>query len=723
VSTKAPATVPAACAACHARLEQLGIDLGTARHVVALAGNPNTGKSTVFNALTGLKQHVGNWPGKTVARAEGGFELAGTRYKLVDLPGTYSLLSASTDEEIARNFVLFGRPDCVVVVTDATAIERNLNLVLQILQVTDRVVVCLNLMDEAARKGIVVDHRRLARELGVPVVPTAARTGEGLAALVETIAAVARGETRTRPRAMPATSSVERAIDALVPLLERLAPGLPSVRWVATRLLDGDARVEEALAGGELSGDEAMRPSPEVVEDVLAEADRQRRDLGGGFRDQMVEALYDRAAEIAARTVRREGEAPRRDIDSLIDRLVTSRVLGLPIMLLGLAAVFWITIVGANYPSQAIAAVLFWIEDAGVAVFEAIGIPDWLTGFLWNGVWRALAWVVAVMLPPMAIFFPLFTMLENLGYLPRVAFNMDWLFRRVGAHGKQALTMSMGFGCNAAGVIACRVIDSPRERLLAVLTNNFVPCNGRFPTLIMLATVFVAAEFSAGYASITAAAAVMGAVLLGIVVTMVISWALSRTVLSGEASSFTLELPPYRRPNVRQILYTSLIDRTLFVLRRAMIMAAPAGGLIWILNNVDVGGQSIAQHIAAGLDPLGTALGMDGVILFAYLVAIPANEIVVPTMLMTYMGAGMLVQVDSLGQLSDLLVVDNGWTLLTAVCVMVFCVLHNPCSTTIWTMWRETLSRRWTLVGALMPLAVGVGATFAIAQIARLAGA
>jgi ferrous iron transport protein B len=722
--TRAPPTaaplLPAACAACRLHLRQLGIDLGEADYVVAIAGNPNTGKSTVFNALTGLRQHVGNWPGKTVARAEGGFELGGSRYKLVDLPGTYSLLSASTDEEIARNFILFGRPDCVVVVVDATAVERNLNLVLQILQITDRVVVCLNLVDEARRKRIEVDHHVLARELGVPVVATAARTGEGLAALVQSVAEVAAGRAGTRPRRLPATPPVERALEALAPLVSNAAPGLPNARWVATRLLDGDARVEEALSTGELSENGGGAPPAGTVALLLSEADRRRRELSGSFRDQMVEAVYAEADAIAERAVRREGERRARDLDATIDRLVTSRLLGLPIMLLGLAVVFWVTVVGANYPSKAIAAGLFALEDWGSGAFETIGAPWWLTGFVWHGVFRALAWVVSVMLPPMAIFFPLFTILENLGYLPRVAFNMDWLFRRVGAHGKQALTMSMGFGCNAAGVIACRVIDSPRERLIAILTNNFVPCNGRFPTLIMLATVFVAAQFSAVYASLAAAGAVVGAVLLGIAVTLAASWALSKTVLRGEPSSFTLELPPYRRPNVRQILYTSLIDRTLFVLRRAVLMAAPAGGLIWILNAVTVGGASLAQHVAGGLDPLGTALALDGVILLAYVVAIPANEIVVPTILMTYTGAGMLVDVDSLDQLRGILVAGQGWTVLTGVSLMVFCVLHNPCSTTIWTMWKETLSLKWTAVGAFMPLAVGIAVTFVIAQVARL---
>jgi ferrous iron transport protein B len=395
-------------------------------------------------------------------------------------------------------------------------------------------------------------------------------------------------------------------------------------------------------------------------------------------------------------------------------------VFGLPIMALGLAAVFWLTIVGANYPSAVLAAGLFAIERHAATLFDAIGAPMWLTGFLWHGVYRGLAWVVAVMLPPMAIFFPMFTVLENLGYLPRVAFNFDRLFQRVGAHGKQALTMSMGFGCNAAGVIACRVINSPRERLIAILTNNFVPCNGRFPTLIMLSTVFVAAAFPPAFASFAAAGAIVGAVLVGVLFTLLVSWALSRTVLRGEPSSFTLELPPYRRPNIARILYTSLIDRTLFVLWRAIVMAAPAGGVIWLLSHLTVGGASLTAWIATTLDPAGRALGLDGVILLAYVIAIPANEIVVPTMLMAYAGSGMLIEIQSLSALRALLVDEHGWTLLTAICLMLFSVLHNPCSTTIWTIHKETGSAKWTALGTVLPLAIACAVTFAVAQVTRL---
>ncbi|MCP5111111.1 MAG: ferrous iron transporter B, partial [bacterium] len=383
----------------------------------------------------------------------------------------------------------------------------------------------------------------------------------------------------------------------------------------------------------------------------------------------MVQSLYEESERIASRAVRRSGESGW-DLDQRIDRLVTSPVFGLPLMLLILSVVFWLTIVGANVPSQMLATGLFWVEAQGAGIFELMGAPWWLTGFLWHGVWRGLAWVVSVMLPPMAIFFPMFTILEDLGYLPRVAFNMDWLFRKAGAHGKQSLTMAMGFGCNAAGVIATRVIDSPRERLIAILTNNFVPCNGRFPTLIMLASIFVAASFPPAFASLAAAGSVVGVVLVGVAFTLLVSWLLARTVLRGEASAFTLELPPYRRPSVLRILYTSLIDRTIFVLWRAILTAAPAGALIWVLGNIHAGDASLATHISSFLNPLGEAIGLDGVIVLAYIIAIPANEIVVPTMLMVYLGSGMMTDLTSYDQLREILVDQHGWTMLTAVCLM-----------------------------------------------------
>jgi ferrous iron transport protein B len=369
-----------------------------------------------------------------------------------------------------------------------------------------------------------------------------------------------------------------------------------------------------------------------------------------------------------------------------------------------------------------IAQALFWIEEQGAALFTQLGLPWWITGFVWHGVYRGVAWVVAVMLPPMAIFFPLFTIMEDFGYLPRVAFNLDWLFRKSGAHGKQSLSMAMGFGCNAAGVISTRVIDSPRERLIAILTNNFVPCNGRFPTLIMLATVFVGASFAPAFASFAAAGSVVLVVLIGVFFTLLVSWALSRTMLRGEASAFTLELPPYRRPKLGQILYTSLIDRTIFVLWRAVQTAAPAGAVIWILGNIYVEGISLAQHVANFLQPLGWLLGLDGVILLAYIIAIPANEIVVPTMMMVYTGAGMMTDLPGITELKTLLVDQNGWVMLTVVNLMLFSLLHNPCATTILTIYKETKSRKWATVSVVVTLGIAFAVTFTTASVARLLG-
>jgi ferrous iron transport protein B len=461
--------------------------------------------------------------------------------------------------------------------------------------------------------------------------------------------------------------------------------------------------------------DSAHAPS---AAEILVRADQRRASLDRLFRDELVQAIYVDAEQIARRSVRRTDRGAL-GFGAIADRILTSPYLGLPAMAFGLAVVFWLTITGANYPSQVIAAGLFYLEEHASAWFTSLGVPLWITGFLWQGVYRGLAWVVSVMLPPMAIFFPLFTILEDLGVLPRVAFNLDRLFRLAGAHGKQALTMSMGFGCNAAGVIACRIIESPRERLIAILTNNFVPCNGRFPTLVMLATVFVAAAFPPAYAAAAAAGSILAVVIVGVVVTLVVSAVLSRTLLRGEASGFVLELPPYRRPRIMQILYTSLIDRTMFVLYRAIVMAAPAGGVIWLLGNIHLGQQSAAAWIAAALEPLGRSVGLDGVILLAYIIAFPANEIVVPTILMVYANAGAMMQIEGLHELRHLLVDQQGWTLLTAVCLMLFSLLHNPCSTALWTVWAETRSRKWTVLAALIPLGIAFLVTFVVAQVGR----
>jgi ferrous iron transport protein B len=719
-----------ACESCPAAAPEVaglvrhGLDVQEGDRVVALAGNPNTGKSTVFNRLTGLRQHTGNWPGKTVSRAEGAFSYGDTRFRLVDLPGTYSLLSQSRDEEIARNFLLFGQPHVTVVVIDATCLERNLNLALQVLEITDRVVICLNLVDEARRRGLRVDVRRLAKDLGVPVVPAAARTGEGIDELIRTISGVASGAVRTAPRRFGAGSTeLDRALAGLVSRVEETFPSLPNARWVAMRLLEGDRRIVGALREGELGGElstnnESIPLSPHRLRGLLQAAREFRWEAGPRFHDSLMETLFAEAARIADRALSRPDGGPRFDLDRALDRLVTSRLTGFPMMLALLGGVMWITVAGANVPSSWLAHVFLDVGHPALKSFaEWIGAPWWLSGALVDGVYLSIGWVVSVMLPPMAIFFPLFTILEDFGYLPRVAFNLDHLFRRAGAHGKQALTMSMGFGCNAAGVIAARVIDSPRERLIAILTNNFALCNGRWPTQILVASIFLGALVPAHLSGLIASGAVVGVALLGIAITLLASWGLSRTILKGEVSTFSLELPPYRPPRLLQTLYTSLIDRTIFVLWRAVLFAAPAGLVIWTSANVPVGDTSLAGWLIDRLDPVGLFLGLNGVILLAYLVAIPANEIVIPTVLMLTVlttglagvgeGAGVMFELES-APATERILRAGGWTTLTAVNLMLFSLLHNPCSTTIFTIWRETGSARWTWVSVLLPLGLGL---------------
>lgn len=489
---------------------------------------------------------------------------------------------------------------------------------------------------------------------------------------------------------------------------------------------------------GELHIESKANPA---IDELLQKAEELRPRFQGRLHERITSSVYNAASEVAGETVQRDSRY-RIDWDVWLDRLLTSRLTGVPMMLLMLGVVFWLTIEGANVPSAFLAGILmeegglsgwlatyFGVEQApaflSYSLFEVLhaganwaGLPTFLVGFLIDGVYLGLAWVVSVMLPPMAIFFPLFTLLEDFGLLPRVAFNMDRFFRAAGAHGKQALTMAMGFGCNAAGVVACRIIESPRERLIAILTNNFVPCNGRWPTLIMVASLFVAAGLSGIWTSIASVAALVVVTLTGIAMTLAVSFVLSRTILKGVASSFTLEMPPYRAPQLGRVIYTSIIDRTLFVLWRAIVMAAPAGGVIWLLGAISVGDQSLFMWLRAALDPVGHAIGLDGVILIAFIFAIPANEIVVPTIIMGYMSTTRMLELDNPAQLF----LDNGWTIVTAVCLMLFSLLHYPCTTTSYTIYKETGSWKWTFLANAIPTTVAIVICFIVAQTAYAIG-
>lgn len=686
--------------------------------VVGLAGNPNTGKSTVFNALTGLNQHTGNWPGKTVANARGNYAYKNKKFVLIDLPGTYSLLSNSVEEEVARDFICFAKPRATVVVTDATCIERNLNLVLQILEITDNVVVCVNLLDEAKRKGIELDLKQLSNILGVPVVGTNARDGIGLDELKAAVLKVATGEIKNKPFKVKYDESIEKAVMTLNPCLEHIPEDKINKRWLALRLIEGDDVIlnslERYLDIGTLKNEMVMRNL-----NLIRKSFNENSVDSDLLRDKIVSAIVHSAEAIGNKIVTLKKENYN-EFDRKIDDILTSKTFGIPIMLALLGLVFWITITGANYPSELLAKGLFYIEGRLTDFFILANLPKWLHGVLVLGIYRTLAWVISVMLPPMAIFFPLFTLLEDLGYLPRVAFNLDNFFKKACAHGKQALTMCMGFGCNAAGIIACRIIDSPRERLIAIITNNFVPCNGRFPTLITLSTIFIAGSFGV-FSSVVATLTLVAAIVLAVIITLAISKLLSKTILKGLPSSFTLELPPYRVPQFGKILVRSIFDRTIFVLSRAIVVAAPAGLLIWLMANVNIGSATILDLGARTLQPLGYLLGMDGYILMAFILGLPANEIVIPIIIMSYTATGSLLELGSIGALRDLLVA-NGWTWLTAVCTMLFSLNHFPCGTTLLTIYKETQSKKWTLLSFVIPTLTGIAICFIVAQTARFLG-
>lgn len=702
-------------------LKQWGANSGNSTYTIALAGNPNTGKSSIFNALTGLKQHTGNWPGKTVTRAEGSYSHKGDKFKIIDLPGTYSLLSTSEDEEVARDFILFGQPDVTVIVVDASRLQRNFCLVLQILEISNKAVLCLNLMDEARRHRIEIDVRTLSKDLGIPVISTSARTKEGLSDLLAAIQQVADGNfLPTKTTSFQLTKQTGTAVATIANHLHTLDSTLTNTNWLAMRLIEDDKSIIDALQKGQLSnsiGSENLAP-------ILHHATAYRFKLGDNYRNELVEAIYAKASKLVKNHVSTDSESYSFRIDRSIDHIVTHRIWGFPIMFMLLGLILWLTITGANYPSQMLSKLLLdhvypFLKDTSTDM----GIPVWLGGFLIDGIYLATAWVVSVMLPPMAIFFPLFTLLEDFGYLPRVAFNLDRIFKKAGAHGKQALTMSMGFGCNAAGVVATRIINSPREKLIAIITNNFSLCNGRWPTQILIASLFLGVLVPSKWSGSVAMFAVIFIAILGIAFTFFTSWLLSKTLLRGESSFFTLELPPYRPPRFFQTLYSSFIDRTLIVLWRAIIFAAPAGAIIWLICNIHIADQNIALWLIHGLDPMGLLIGLNGVILLAYIVAIPANEIVIPTILMltaltvgsTGAGTGVLFE-GSANEVSTLLHA-GGWTTLTAINLMLFSLLRNPCSTTIYTIYKETGSRKWTAVATLLPVFYGLIVCFLVTKV------
>lgn len=662
-------------------------------------GNPNVGKSTVFNEITGSHQHTGNWTGKTVDIAKGRFYYKFTDYELVDLPGTYSLLSSSEEERLARDYLCFEEYDCVVCVVDATNLLRNLNLVLQVMEVTDKVVVLLNLSDEAKKKNIEVDTDHLSKLLGVPVIKATARSGKGINELLEKIHLISNNTMINEPKTLFYSNSIENAVHRVQRGLKGNIETNKNLRFFALRLLENNADFNHSFKehfGADIFHNGSVRGNLNTAKSDLEKLGYNNEK----YIRSITASIFDKASSIAEQTVKSLPSKKER-MEKALDKILMGKYTSIPVMLLLFGAVLWITIAGSNYPSDFLRGIFdsfeTWLADSLIG----IGVSATVVSLLVNGILKVLLWVVAVMLPPMAIFFPLFALLEDFGILPRIAFNLDGAFERCGACGKQALTTCMGYGCNAVGVTGCRIIDSPRERIVAVITNSLTPCNGRFPLLIAIISMFFCDN------SVVSAVILLGLISVSMLTTFAASKILTSTVLKGVSSSFVLELPPYRKPKILPLIGDTIREKIIFVLLRAVVVAAPAGLIIWVLANIDVADTSLLCKIAEALDPVGRFIGLDGVILLAFILGFPANEIVIPIALMAYLSTGEMSDYASLESLKTILT-DNGWTWVTALCTCIFSMFHFPCSTTLLTIWKETKSVKWTLLSVITPLAAGV---------------
>lgn len=728
---------------------------------IALCGNPNVGKSTVFNELTGLNQHTGNWPGKTVSSAMGNYSFSGYDFSVTDLPGTYSLCPNSAEEEVTRDYILSDDYDVIAAVADSTCLERNLNFVFQLMRVNKPMVLCLNLMDEAEKKGIELDVRGIEDMLKIPVVAVTARSGKGISDLQSAVLNCVLSDNeiseRLRPVYPPETCEMLGKIGDVV-----FGDGGDDNCGENSGgfIIDNDENDAENHAenygenednNAEIISDGSIDTHAEnhsvkypmhedsvraqgLCELVLQAAkcgetvEHLLEGTGRGERCAAVmnllcsdEDITQKAAHGLNVGIIKEAENVFRrcvlccngekngysSFDRKIDRILTSKRFGIPIMLLCVVFIFWLTAQGANYPSAWLSDLFAFIEKWLCRGLYAINAPQMVISCLVGGIYKTVSWVVSVMLPPMAIFFPLFTLLEDSGILPRMAFNMDKFMRSCGAHGKQTLTMCMGIGCNACGITGCRIIESRRERLIAILTNNFIPCNGRFPTIIAMLTVFVAAPFASAFKPLVTAVGLTLILVICVFITWCVSKILSKTLLKGEVSAFSLELPSYRRPQIAKVLVRSLLDRTLFVLGRAVMVAAPAGLIIWILGNVHLSGGSMLDSLAGFFSPFGALLGLDGMIIVGFLLGFPANEIVIPIILMGYLSAATLTDYDGLDGLYKLLCA-NGWTLNTAISMITLTVFHYPCATSVLTLYHETKSVKWTALSVIIPTAVGI---------------